>query len=282
MHLSFSKKRCIYINSCHLICSTCSLNASLERNYTKDRYISGDRRLIVRALPLQRSAKDIKTQSDGHLWPKGTFLQLKRGRNEKEKVLPIKQRKQQAHDRNKWTSQCQPLDLTIEIVSTNVPIELQLCCQEIIENASTDNDVDQSGTLKGSFALHVAICEYVAADDLYNELMGNKPGDVIIPRISLRSAKKMAKAYLANQTVSIIDSDEDDDGSNAGNDQGMPKGDERQSLTFSLLCSASRTVMQTPVRGRNCKHMQCFDLKNFLHANENVTGGRWRCLVSFI
>ena len=236
--------------------------------------MTGDRRLIVRALPLQRSAKDIKAQSDGHLWPKGSFLQLKRGRNVKEKVLPIKQRKQQSHDHNKWTSQCKPLDLTVEIASTNVPIELQLCCQEII-------DVDQSGKLKGSFALHVAICEYVAADDLYNQLMGNKPGDVIIPRISLRSAKKMAKEFMSKQIVSMIDSD-DDDGSNAGNDQRMSKVDERQSLTLSLLCSASRTVMQTPVRGRNCKHMQCFDLKNFLHANENVTGGRWRCLVSFI
>merc|ERR1712238_441181 len=76
-------------------------------------------------------------------------------------------------------------------------------------------------------------------------------------------ARKRAKEYMAGQIVSIDDSDDD----------------KVKSLTFSLLCPISKTVMQTPVRGRDCKHMQCMDLRSFLHANKNVTGGRWRCGV---
>ena len=134
---------------------------------------SGDRRLIVRTIPLQRTEKDKKKQADGHLWPKGTFMQLRR-QNMNEQVLPLTQRKQQSHDHQKWTGQCYPLDLTNEIVNTSVPFELKLGCNEIVENASTNNT--QGGTLQGSYVLHVAICEYISPNDLYDQLMGKKPG----------------------------------------------------------------------------------------------------------
>lgn len=165
--------------------------------------------------------------------------------------------------------------MTVEVVNTNVPFELKLCCNEIVENAAT-NDNAPKGTLKGSFALNVSICEYVTPDDLYDQLMGKKAGDVIIPRISLRSAKKMAKEYLANQSKSMIGIDDSDDEGDSSNK------DHPSSLTFSLIDPSSRKALQTPVRGRQCKHLQCFDLKNFLHANSNLGGGRWRCLVSFL
>jgi len=244
-------------------------------NKDKRYFESGDRRLIVRTIPLQRTEKDKKKQADGHLWPKGTFMQLKR-QSMNEQVLPLTQRKQQSHDHQKWTGQCYPLDLTNEIVNTSVPFELKLCCNEIVENASANNT--QGGTLQGSYVLHVAICEYVSPNDLYDQLMGKKAGDVIIPRISLRSSKKMAKEYLASQTVSMIDSDDEED--NTAESSQAQGNSLSEHLTLSLLCSVSRTVIETPVRGRHCKHIQCFDLKNFLHSNSNLNGGRWRCLVS--
>jgi hypothetical protein len=156
-------------------------------------------------------------------------------------------------------------------------MEIKLCSYEVVENSETDDNAEK-GTLTGSFALHVAICEYVSPDVLYDQLMGRVAGgDVIIPKMSLRSARKMAKEYLRDQTVSIIDSDDEDDKANI-NVGKKPCGN--KSLTFSLLCPISMTVMQTPVRARQCKHIQCFDLRNFLHANKNVSGGRWRCGVS--
>jgi hypothetical protein len=126
--------------------------------------------------------------------------------------------------------------------------------------------------LSGSYALHAAICEYVSPDDLYDMLMGKKAGgDCLIPTLSERSAKIIAMEYVSNQTVALEDSD-DEDGSVK-----MTNESESNSLTFSLLCPIQKTPMETPVRGRNCKHMQCFDLKNFLRINEHVSGGRWRC-----
>lgn len=226
---------------------------------------------------MQLTDKDKKKRADGHIWPKGTFLQLKRGN--KESVLTILQRKQQSHDHNEWKGVSHPFDLTMEVMNTTVPIEIKLCSKEIVENSASNNEGwlrFTDGTLAGSYALHVAICEYVAPDELYKEVMGEKAGgDMTIPKISLRSATKRAKEYLVSQMVSIPDSDDEDKDANS---QGKNHG-ENESLTFSLLCPMSMSVMRTPVRGRNCKHMQCFDLRNFLDANKNVTGGRWRCGV---
>jgi hypothetical protein len=164
------------------------------------------------------------------------------------------------------------LDLT-EHVSTDLPFEIKLCSYESTKKSSTSVDI-----LLGSYAVQLAICEYVSPDDLYDQLMGKAAEcDVIIPTISLKSATKMAKQFLVGQTVSIIDSDDENNEDETGQENERDPGN---SLIFSLLCSISKTAIQTPVRGRNCSHLQCFDLRNYLHANKSVSGGRWRCAVS--
>lgn len=141
-------------------------------------------------------------------------------------------------------------------------MSVKLCTTEIVESTT-------SGTI-GSYALHASICEYISPDDLYDQLMGKKSGgDVLIPTLSERSAKILAMDYVASQTVALEDSEDEDAHKTPLN--------ETNSLTLSLLCPMKRTPMETPVRGRNCKHLQCFDLRCFLHINENVSGGRWRC-----
>ncbi|KAI6214016.1 hypothetical protein M3Y94_00219200 [Aphelenchoides besseyi] len=49
------------------------------------------------------------------------------------------------------------------------------------------------------------------------------------------------------------------------------------SLKVSLLCPLSRSVMNTPSRSRNCSHLQCFDLLNYLMMNEKRP--TWKCPV---
>ncbi|TKR81797.1 hypothetical protein L596_015615 [Steinernema carpocapsae] len=49
------------------------------------------------------------------------------------------------------------------------------------------------------------------------------------------------------------------------------------SLTLSLLCPYSKATIKTPVRGRSCDHLQCFDLENFLIMNEGRPS--WKCPV---
>ncbi|KAI6182762.1 hypothetical protein M3Y97_00415800 [Aphelenchoides bicaudatus] len=49
------------------------------------------------------------------------------------------------------------------------------------------------------------------------------------------------------------------------------------SLKISLICPLSRVRMSNPVRSRNCTHLQCFDLFNYLTMNEKRPN--WKCPV---
>eukprot|EP00012_Vannella_robusta_P005753 CAMPEP_0206206532 /NCGR_PEP_ID=MMETSP0166-20121206/15004_1 /ASSEMBLY_ACC=CAM_ASM_000260 /TAXON_ID=95228 /ORGANISM="Vannella robusta, Strain DIVA3 518/3/11/1/6" /LENGTH=657 /DNA_ID=CAMNT_0053627025 /DNA_START=25 /DNA_END=1999 /DNA_ORIENTATION=+ len=48
-------------------------------------------------------------------------------------------------------------------------------------------------------------------------------------------------------------------------------------ITLSLMCPLGQMFIETPVRGRNCKHLQCFDLETFLLMNK--TAPTWTCPV---
>jgi hypothetical protein len=61
----------------------------------------------MRALPLQRSAKEDKKRADCHLWPKGTFIEINGGGNRK--VAKIIQRRQQQHDPSEWKGSSHPV-----------------------------------------------------------------------------------------------------------------------------------------------------------------------------
>ena len=267
-------------------------------------------------LPLKRTDKD-KKRSDTHQWPIGTFLQLSRGAEEH--VLLIAQRRQQNHDPKLWKGPCYPLDMTRILPDARSPFSIKICTREVIEKVTYNNGTkvrklfedeelgkmrpfsglvkgyddgyyrivyedgdgedltheevsnilvkkndssDEEGKfLQGSYAIHLAVAEYIAPDDMFEELIGN------IQKISLEPSKNLAKQYLARQTVSL-DSDSDEGSSSNGS-----------TLTFSLICPVSKLAIGTAVRGQHCRHMQCFDLKSFLHSNKHVSGGRWRCGV---
>lgn len=113
----------------------------------------------------------------------------------------------------------------------------------------------------GSYAIHVAICEYADPDRVFDELIGKRAGNFVIPALSLESVKQKAIESLKQRTASIDNA----------------RGSNNDCDVFSLLCPIAKTVIETPVRGRDCNHLQCFDLRNFLHANKNPSAGRWRC-----
>ena len=161
------------------------------------------------------------------------------------------------------------LDLT-RFANPQQPLSIKLCSAEVIENVDSALAGSHKAQLTGSYCLHAAVCKYVSPDDLYEQLIGKRnDGDVMIPTLSERSARILAMDYVADSTVSL-ESDDDDDAGNVPNNVS-------NSLTLSLLCPIKKTPMIFPVRGRTCKHLQCFDLKNFLQINESVSGGRWRC-----
>merc|ERR1712194_953881 len=49
-------------------------------------------------------------------------------------------------------------------------------------------------------------------------------------------------------------------------------------LTFSLSCPITLVKLSIPARGRNCDHVQCFDLLTFLSSNSFPSARRWRCV----
>jgi len=47
----------------------------------------------------------------------------------------------------------------------------------------------------------------------------------------------------------------------------------------SLRCPLSRLLPDTPVRGLNCMHIQCFDLRAFVLLQEKAKSNRWHCPI---
>jgi len=96
---------------------------------------TGDRRLVLRMLPLKRTEQDCKKRADTHLWPKGTFVQLAKGASQQ--VVGITQRRQQRHDPTEWKGMSQLLDLTPIIKDTRSPFSIKICTREVIEEPET-------------------------------------------------------------------------------------------------------------------------------------------------
>ena len=52
---------------------------------------------------------------------------------------------------------------------------------------------------------------------------------------------------------------------------------EQTAITVSLKCPITQQAIRLPARGRDCKHIQCFDLENFLIMNSRKAS--WSCPV---
>jgi hypothetical protein len=199
-----------------------------------DSFAQGERRLLLRMLPLMASTSK-KKRADTHLWPKGTFVQLGGS------AVPIEQRRQQSHDPMEWKMMSKPLDLTANIRHPTDYHKLEICTY----------DSEQ-------YVMCVAVCSYQTPDTLYDKVL-NEWAD----RLSEEDAMSYALEMANQQTVVLDDVDHD----------------ELNSFIFTLSCPLSMQIIKTPVRGKHCTHWQCFDLRNFLEANQSVTGIRWHCPV---
>ena len=222
-----------------------------EKPATKYQYSDGDQRIILRMLPFSRRIMEEKNaQADCHLWPKGTFIQI----NKMPIPLPyIMQRKQQIHDPTLWTGMSGILDITPFVKNPTNLQELTLLTYD-------END----------YIIQVAIMEYRDPTALQTLLLSTSrepPLSLNIHNLCLGwssydDSLDIAKKYLTEQTI-VLDGGE---------------ADESLALTFQLICPIAMTPIKIPVRGRCCKHIQCFDLSNFLYINSFPSGRRWRCV----
>ena len=46
-------------------------------------------------------------------------------------------------------------------------------------------------------------------------------------------------------------------------------------ITITLMCPITKTRIRQPIRGKNCTHLQCFDLANYVKSNYTLR--KWRC-----
>ena len=177
---------------------------------------NGEVALILRMLPCDDHAYKQK-RADCHLWPKGTLLQING-----EKIL-LAQRKQQAHSHSEWKNMCRELDLTEYIRNPKQANNFQFFCYD-----------DQPHFFVFSF------CRFISVQHL--KLSCEKT-------ISLRSQEgcfEKAMSFVSHKQTVTLDSDDD----------GGLENEANRKLVYSLLCPISKTIMKTPVRGKNCKHFQ--------------------------
>ncbi len=223
----------------------------------QDAYKQNEKRLLIRTLPLLPNPKYKTLRSDTHQWPKGTFVQLE------SKVLnPFQQRKQQHHDPKQWKGLSNILDITeyIDAKKLTQKQELSLCAKDC-----------------ELYGIQVAVCEYTTPDELYDICMsrGMKGS---IAKMNYHDGLKHAMKHFEKEML-VLDSDDEDDHGKKDNSNDSGGSGHIDSVTCSLICPVTKQVIKTPVRGKYCKHLNCFDLKTYLHTYAKVSGGRWRCFV---
>lgn len=206
----------------------------------------GEQRLILRCLPLKIKEEYKTLRADIHLWPKGTLLEVN------DRVIALQQRKQQSHDHSLWKGLSYPLDVT-RYVSPSKPIKMTI--------GSKDSDL---------YGIQLAICEYISADTLFKRCMTSEDSRSI-EKLKFDEAKALWQKYLEEHKVVVLDNPDEEDESDRHN--------QSTHTVCSLLCTVSKTPIKVPVRGKNCHHMQCFDLSVYLKTNEPISGPRWRCAV---
>ena len=218
--------------------------------------------MLLRVLPLSTKSITDHLVKKSFFRPKGTFIQLD------SKVIPVyAQRKQQQHDPQQWKGVSAILDLTehlsLQDMSTKyqkgTPTNLQFCLKD--------------GELYG---IQIALCEYISHETLFDICMsiGTKGS---IAKMNYEDGLKHAMKHFEKETLILDDSDdENDDNQKAALSSSY---NDIPNLSCSLRCPVSMQTIKTPVRGKKCMHLSCFDLETYLENNSKVSGGRWRCFI---
>ena len=175
----------------------------------------GEFGIFLKMIPVEYKSK---SRADTHLWPKGTFLQVKN--------LPVRlaQRSQQSHDARLWKGQSKMLDMT-SMVDPSEKTFVQLLCHD-----------------EEPYYFMLGFVRYESVDSIYDQLLSTSS---LLPFITYEKSLVRAK-QKANAEVLTVDSDDDQDGS----EESLGK------FIFSLVCPLSRHIMETPVRGQHCRHFQ--------------------------
>jgi hypothetical protein len=190
-------------------------------NLRKGAMADKDIGLVLRMLPLHRGDQATK-RADGHLWPKGTHLCIN------SRPVSLVQRKQQAHNLAEWCYVSKELNVAACISKPTDHNSFQICC--------FDNQ---------SYYYMFSFCEHRTVETLMQQLTASTSPEKMRV-VSIQEGSARAKLLAARQVALCVES--------GGEEQAAH--DEVGKFVFSLQCPISKTIMETPVRGKNCKHWQ--------------------------
>jgi hypothetical protein len=180
-------------------------------------WTKGETSLLLRMLPLNTPSSK---RADCHLWPEGTFLQINGN------GFKIQQRKQQSHDPTLWKGMCREFDALQAISDPHRTALFEIAC--------ADNE---------PFVYVLSIDEYHSADQLFDSLMRPTSSEAI-DRLTHEEGILKARGFASQQMTVTVDKPDDHDSSDIGR------------FVFSLKCPLSKRIIETPVRGKTCKHWQ--------------------------
>ena len=194
---------------------------------TDKKYETGETRLLFIMIPRDPPSKK---RADGHIWPKGTFLQLTTIEKEQRKNIRIRlaQRKQESHDHGIWKGMCKILDLTCYVAEPNGPIKL--------EGITYDDEIYFGCVVYAKFR----------SPKLVYDILMEKTSPAPISFLTAEEGEIKAIGFASSIMV-VLDSDHEPE---SGEEEELGK------FIFSLTDASSMKLMSTPVRGINCKHFQ--------------------------
>ena len=176
-------------------------------------------------------------KADVHTWPKDVEVFVNNVESRN-----IKQRKQASHDRSLWKGHCYPLDITSSLYPNDLPNSVTVL--------SKDPEL---------YVFELALLEKVPTDVVVSSFLEKAAHRTL----SAQESQVRATKYVQDQTISL---DED------------PEMEQEITTTFlSLNDPTSMQLIDVPVRGNACKHVQCFDLKYFMEMNAFPSVRRWLC-----
>ena len=211
---------------------------------------NGETRLLLISLPKNPSPKK---RADYHLWPKGTFVQLTGDMGSF--AVSLKQRKMQTHDEKEWKGLSSVLDLTSYVKDPRRPLKVNI--------ATHDPD---------TYIFGVGLFTFRSAEYLSKKIL-SPDYPYCISTLTRDEGMQKALGHARATMLSLVDDEE------PGNNDSKHVEEEAGLMIISLFDSSTKQVLKRPVRGKDCRHFQCFDLDPYIGMNVNVSGQRWRCSV---
>ncbi|CAN0153970.1 unnamed protein product, partial [Scytosiphon promiscuus] len=196
-------------------------------------------------------AEAAKASEGAHVWPLESACQVNGA------YQPLKQRKVffQGQTR-KLKGDCSPQDIGASCRLGENRIEVY----------STDPD---------PHAVLVQMVRLVGVEEVLNNV---KERSKLTEKEALRRVKRSFKGSLdLNSHLGGESSEEEDAGK--GGEEDSDDDLMATATRLSLRCPLGLVPITCPGRGRNCKHLQCFDLTTFLNYNKDCAGAAWKCGV---